>query len=998
MKSIYYGFPGLFHIIDLKSVSAYRTFFLIKLIIVFSISITGGLNVVSAGNIVVSNSSGYNLNVTGIQPGDTIFLDKTRTEPFILKNLKGDSVRPVIIINKGGSVTISGGNTGIKLERCKHIRISGAGVSGINYGIKLAGSDHGISVELFSDNVEIDHLEIAGTVSGGIAAFTDNFFLNAATKADSNFVLRNLHIHDNYIHHLKGGEGICVGPAAFNKNQSGNTLHAENIFLDHNLIEFTPGEGIQVGGMRSVKSKIFKNVIKYSGFVFYNSNEIRSASDNDQNNGILLGPGFSGECFNNSVEIVSGKGIQLTSTGLTYVYHNVIVNSGKWGVCIGNGHVPAGAAVVIFNNTIINPGAASLRFDPGKSDLKGYFYNNLVYGAPNNSLISKGNGGNLILAGNLAGSDSSAFHFQNMGAGDYRLLEKSLAIDTGINISGNTNIALKILSDFDGNQRTRGRGTDAGAFEFQGAGSYPVADAGPDLVITLPVNKVILKSGTSGDNCTDTLKYKWRRIAGPGPDPVLNSATQAIVAVDNLVQGTHTFELAVTNRSEFTSKDRVNVSVLPSPQGQFVLKYRVNAGGNLFSADPVSWNEDKQGKKSEFMDPRSPDATTGAENWVPNARWKNETGAPDKLFGSYRYLPSWNARNPIWYHFPVPNGIVMVNLYFAARPGEEGDAAGERVFNVNIEGGVGELSDFDIFREAEFNALKKSFTIAVTDGMLDIEFSRGKAGFPQINGIEILTQVVNYSPVAVAEKKKIIAAESDTVTVRGRAADIDGVVRETWWTKVSGPGLNMDLAAGKDLLLKNPSKGRYVFRFNATDNDNSSHFDEVQVDVVDPRYRINCGGAAVSSAKLMWSADLQKKDVSPYLVEKKTSDISHTPAWKGINNTGAPDNIFNDSRYTESVPISWSFPDLHGHVQIRIYFVSVNSRNPGKLPVFNIYAEDRLVLENYSLSRTSEQQAYVEVVDIEVNDNILNLSFIPVSGNPHISGIEILAGEDSEGR
>lgn len=65
-------------------------------------------------------------------------------------------------------------------------------------------------------------------------------------------------------------------------------------------------------------------------------------------------------------------------------------------------------------------------------------------------------------------------------------------------------------------------------------------------------------------------------------------------------------------------------------------------------------------------------------------------------------------------------------------------SVGRRVFNVVIEG-VPVLQSFDILSEATRDAaLVKTFNVNVTDGVVDIDFTRGGVDMPDINGIEVV--------------------------------------------------------------------------------------------------------------------------------------------------------------------------------------------------------------------------------------------------------------------
>ncbi len=120
-----------------------------------------------------------------------------------------------------------------------------------------------------------------------------------------------------------------------------------------------------------------------------------------------------------------------------------------------------------------------------------------------------------------------------------------------------------------------------------------------------------------------------------------------------------------------------------------------------------------------------------------------ETGSPiagtsdDPLYQSERY-------GDFGYQFPVPNGPYTVTLKFAEF---YWNSAGQRVFDVLLEGQP-VLSNFDILAQVAPNtALDRIFTANVSDGSLTIEF-RTRVDNAKLSALEILpgTAVPSLTP------------------------------------------------------------------------------------------------------------------------------------------------------------------------------------------------------------------------------------------------------------
>ncbi|MDQ6845616.1 MAG: PKD domain-containing protein, partial [Bacteroidota bacterium] len=87
----------------------------------------------------------------------------------------------------------------------------------------------------------------------------------------------------------------------------------------------------------------------------------------------------------------------------------------------------------------------------------------------------------------------------------------------------------------------------------------PVANAGGDQTITLPVNTVtITGSGTDPDGTIAS--YLWTQISGPSSAGIVNSNLPT-VTLNNLLQGVYQFQLKVTDNAGATNTDVMQVTV-----------------------------------------------------------------------------------------------------------------------------------------------------------------------------------------------------------------------------------------------------------------------------------------------------------------------------------------------------------------------------------------------------------------------------------------------------
>ncbi|GMW02599.1 MAG: hypothetical protein AMXMBFR84_37350 [Candidatus Hydrogenedentota bacterium] len=167
--------------------------------------------------------------------------------------------------------------------------------------------------------------------------------------------------------------------------------------------------------------------------------------------------------------------------------------------------------------------------------------------------------------------------------------------------------------------------------------------------------------------------------------------------------------------------------IQPPPAAQVL--FRVNAGGSNYT-DPNGnvWVAD-----TGYFNTGSSYSTTAAiagttmDPLYQTERWDGPTG------------------QEMQYNFTVSPGTYAVTLHFAEI--YSGVAfQGGRVFDVLAEGNV-VLNDFDIFAKAGFEtATTETFTVAATDGQLNIQFVHGTEN-PKVSAIEVKTSpVVSIAP------------------------------------------------------------------------------------------------------------------------------------------------------------------------------------------------------------------------------------------------------------
>jgi hypothetical protein len=157
----------------------------------------------------------------------------------------------------------------------------------------------------------------------------------------------------------------------------------------------------------------------------------------------------------------------------------------------------------------------------------------------------------------------------------------------------------------------------------------------------------------------------------------------------------------------------------PPPPDDFLVS--INSGGPAYSFGGTDWEADRDNSASETF-----------ENIVAIEGTENDALYQTEVFDLAGFT----------YEIPVPGtGPWQVDLHFAEifHGVENGNGVGSRVFDVDIEGGQAQLSNYDIIAAAgaPATAVVETFTdIDVQDGNLTISFVQ-QVDAAKISGVEV---------------------------------------------------------------------------------------------------------------------------------------------------------------------------------------------------------------------------------------------------------------------
>jgi hypothetical protein len=417
-----------------------------------------------------------------VLPGDTLLFEHGIRNFILLRNFHGEADRPIVIINKGGVVSINTENYyGISIRNCQYFKFTGTGDINHFYGFMILRVEQGggLGIGSLSSDFEIDHLSIENCHGAGINAKTDPDCSFSATR--EKFTQFNTSIHDNYISSVSN-EGLYIGSTKYfgqvvNCDGKDTLLFPgllDGVRIYNNIVKYTGWDGIQVSSASS-NCEVFNNMVMFdSQDEFYN-----------QMSGILLGGGSKCDCYNNFVGQGKGNGIENHGLGGYRIFNNIIVDAGRsflpmdssqmrHGIYVSDVSAQQDSSFYILNNDIINPKSDGIRFASTHSK-NNLIASNLIVNPGNYDFYENGNTSfngmdSYIMIPDISADVSLKNNYlsrSGANAGyspsDYTLSPGSPLIDSAY--ADNKGVRF----DFYHHPRPYGAASDIGAFEFNPA-------------------------------------------------------------------------------------------------------------------------------------------------------------------------------------------------------------------------------------------------------------------------------------------------------------------------------------------------------------------------------------------------------------------------------------------------------------------------------------------------------------------------------------------------
>ncbi|KXK31410.1 MAG: PKD domain-containing protein [Bacteroidetes bacterium OLB12] len=369
----------------------------------------------------------------------------------------------------------------------------------------------------------------------------------------------------------------------------------------------------------------------------------------------------------------------------------------------------------------------------------------------------------------------------------------------------------------------------------------PIVSAGSNQTISLPQNSLNL-TGSGSDPDGSIASYLWSKVSGP--TVVLTNQNTPVVSLSNLLEGTYTFRLTVTDNLGATAQADVTVTVLPAVVNQPPVS---NAGADIILTLPTN-------STTLFGAGSDPDGTIVTYNWIkvsgPAATLANETTATlsvsDLVEGVYVFrlnvtdedlatstdemtltvngasvnqLPTANAGTNIT--ITLPTNAATLNGSGSDPDGSIASYAWTKLSGPTFTAGATNAPALSLTNLVQGIYI---FELEVTD-------DDGATATDQVT-VTVNPAAVNQPPVVDAGADHVVFLPTNSVQLTGTATDADGTVASVLWTKVSGPaGTTFINDTGLLPTINGLTEGVFIFRLTATDDKGATAFDEIKVTV-----------------------------------------------------------------------------------------------------------------------------------------------------------------------
>lgn len=378
----------------------------------------------------------------------------------------------------------------------------------------------------------------------------------------------------------------------------------------------------------------------------------------------------------------------------------------------------------------------------------------------------------------------------------------------------------------------------------------PLANAGNDISLVLPINSTNLV-GQASDPDGEVISYQWIQVKGPSTATLVN-ATQANSTVTDLLEGTYTFRLTVTDNKQAIDEDEVDINVFSESTN---IAPNANAGADIDLYLPTN-SVNIKGAGSDD------DGTIATYQWT-------KVSGPSSVIITNQQAPTLNVANLITgiYEFKLTvtdndeastSDIMRLRVFPETTNQSPLVNAGSDI-NVSIEADsikiVAVASDPDgnivsfLWSKTSgpdvslSNTTTKELTIhnlveGIFNFRVNVTDNDGAVNSDEVK-VTVLPANANNPPLAQAGNDITIKLPTESVQINGVGTDTDGSIASFLWEQVTGPQATLNNQNTATLAVSGLKEGTYSFSFIVTDNEGATGQDIMTLFVLSESINLN---------------------------------------------------------------------------------------------------------------------------------------------------------------
>jgi gliding motility-associated-like protein len=368
----------------------------------------------------------------------------------------------------------------------------------------------------------------------------------------------------------------------------------------------------------------------------------------------------------------------------------------------------------------------------------------------------------------------------------------------------------------------------------------PVANAGANKTITLPLNTITL-FGSGSDPDGTVLTYAWTKTSGPAAT-LANQNTNNLTLTD-LVQGTYGFRLTVTDEDGATDFDDMTLvvnalAVNQTPTANAGADKTISLPTNALNLSGSGSDPDGIIAAYSWVKVSGPTVTLGVTNlatlsltnllegvYVFRLEVEDDDGDSDTDDVTVTVLPATTNQPPAISAGADKSLFLPTNSVVITGSASDPDGT-VTILWTKVSGPASATLLNENTTVLTLNDLVEGVYVFRLTGTDD----DGATAFDEVK-VTVNPEATNQPPTANAGPDKSIKLPANSLSITGSGTDPDGTI-EYLWIKISGPSVSIDGANTTMLALTNLVEGNYIFELKVTDDDGATDTDQMLIEVL----------------------------------------------------------------------------------------------------------------------------------------------------------------------